>query len=62
MKPFQVKRQFEKEHRTYKNRDVLFFERKADYVKKSRLETTGQTFSNTRVAVEATFVVSLRIA
>ena len=45
MKPFQLKRHFEKEHPTYKDRDVSFFERKADSVKKSRLDTTGQTFA-----------------
>ena len=62
MKPFQLKRHFEKEHPTYKDRDVSFFERKADSVKKSRLDNTAQTFANTGAAVEATYVVSLRIA
>ena len=45
-----------------KDRDVSFFERKADSVKKSRLDTNGQTFANIRAAVEVTYVVSLRIA
>ena len=45
MKLFQLKRHFEKEHPKYKDRDVYFFERKADSVKQSRLKTTGQTFT-----------------
>ena len=39
MKPFQLKRHFEKEHPTYKDLDVSFFERKADSVNKSGLDT-----------------------
>ena len=41
MKPFQLKRHFEKKHPTYKDRDVSFFEEKADSVKKSSLDTNG---------------------
>ncbi|KAI6649906.1 zinc finger BED domain-containing protein 5-like [Oopsacas minuta] len=48
MKPFKLKRHFEKEHPTYTDRDVSIFERKADSVKKSRLDTNGQTFASTR--------------
>ena len=59
MKPFQL---FEKEHPTYKDRDVSFFQRKSDSAKKSRLDTTGQTFVNIKAAVEASYAVSLRIA
>ena len=57
---FQFKRHFEKKHPTYK--DLSFFERKADSVKRSRLDTNGQTFVNIKVAVDTTYVVSLRIA
>ena len=62
MKPFQLRRHFEKEHPTYKDRDVSFFQRKSDSAKKSRLDTTGQTFVNIKAAVEASYAVSLRIA
>ena len=56
MKPFQLKRHFDKKHPTYKDRDVSFFERKADSVKKSRLDTNGQTFANITRAICATYV------
>ena len=53
MKPFQLKRHFEKEHPAYKDRDIYFFQRKSDSAKKSRLDNTGQTYINTRAAVES---------
>ncbi|KAI6659872.1 zinc finger BED domain-containing protein 5-like [Oopsacas minuta] len=62
MKPLELKRHFEKEHPTYKDRDVSFFQRQSQSVKKSRLDTTGQTAITIRVAVEASYVVSLRIS
>ena len=61
MKPFQLKRHFEKEHQTFNDRDVSFFQRQSQSVKKS-LDTTGQTAITIRAAVEASYVVSLRIA
>ena len=36
--------------------------RKADSVKRSKLDTNGQTFANIKAALDATYVVSLRIA
>ncbi|KAI6648172.1 zinc finger BED domain-containing protein 5-like [Oopsacas minuta] len=62
MKPFQLKRHFEKEHPTHNDRDVSFFQRQSQSVKKSRLDTTGQTAITIRAAVEAPYVVSLRIS
>ena len=62
MKPFQLKRHFEKEHPTYNHRDISFFERQSQSAKKSRLDTTGQTTITIRATVEASNVVSLRIA
>ena len=59
---FQLKRHFEKEHPTYNDRDISFFERQSQSAKKSRLDTTGQTAITIRAAVEASYVVSLRIA
>ena len=61
MKPFKLKRHFEKEHPTYNNRDISFFERQSQSAKKSRLDTTGQTAITIRAAVEASYVVSLCI-
>ena len=62
MKPFQLKRHFDKEHPTYNDRYITFFERQSQSAKKSRLDTTGQTAITIRAAVEASYVVSLRIA
>ena len=62
MKPFQLERHFEKEQPTYNDRDISFFERQSQSAKKSRLDTTGQTVITIRAAVEASYVVSLRIA
>ncbi|KAI6656238.1 protein ZBED8-like [Oopsacas minuta] len=62
MKPFQLKIHFEKEHPTYSDRDVSSFQRQSQSVKKSRLDTTGQTAITIRAAVEASYVVSLRIS
>ncbi|KAI6649935.1 protein ZBED8-like [Oopsacas minuta] len=58
MKPFELKRHFEKEHSTYNDRNVSFFQRQSQSVKKSRLDTTGQTAITIRAEVEASYVVS----
>ena len=57
MKPFQLKRHFEKEHPTYSDRDISFFERQSQSAKKSRLDTTGQTAITIRAATHLCFAI-----
>ena len=62
MKPLKLKRHLETKHTDCKDKDVSFFERKANCVKRSRMDSIGVFQQQNRAAVEATFVVSLRIA
>ena len=62
MKPFRLKRHFEKERPIYNDRDISFFERQSQSATNSRLDTTEQTAITIRAAVEASYIVSLRIA
>ena len=62
MKPFQLKRQFEKEHSYYKDKDISFFQRKVDTVKRTKLDATGDFHSSSKSALEASYIVSLKIS
>ena len=62
MKPSKLKRHLETKHTDRKDKDLSFFERKANCVKRSRMDSSGVFQQQNRAAVEATFVVSLRIA
>ena len=62
MKPFQLRRHFEKEHPTYKDRNISFFQRKTKSAKNARIDSTAKTSQQSKAAVEASYVVSLRIA
>ena len=62
MKPSKLKRHLETKHTDCKDKDLSFFERKANCVKRSRMDSSGVFQQQNRAAVEATFVVSLRIA
>ena len=62
MKPFQLKRHFEKEHPDYKDKDISFFQRKVDTVKRTKLDATGDFHTSSKSALEASYIVSLRIA
>ena len=62
MKPSKPKRHLETKHTDCKDKDLSFFERKANCVKRSRMDSSGVFQQQNRAAVEATFVVSLRIA
>ena len=62
MKPFQLRRHFEKEHRTYKDRNISFFKRKAKSAQNARIDNIGKTTQQSKAAVEASYVVSLRVA
>ena len=59
MKPFQLRRHFEKEHPTYKDRTTSFFQRKAKFAQNARIDSTGKTSQQSKAAVEASYVVSL---
>ena len=62
MKPFQLKRHFEKEHPDYKDKDISFFQRKADTAKRTKLDATGDFHTSSKSALEASYIVSLWIA
>ena len=62
IKPFQLKRHFEKEHLDCKNIDISFFKRKVDTVRRNKLDATGDFHPNPKSALEAPYIVSLRIA
>ena len=62
MKPSKLKRHLETKHTDCKDKDLLFFERKANCVKRSRMDNSGVFQQPNRASVEATFVISLRIA
>ena len=62
MKPFQLKRHFEKEHSDCKDKDISFFQRKVDTVKRTKLDATGDFHSSSKSALEASYIVSLQIA
>ena len=62
MKPSKLKRHLETKHTDCKDKDLLFFERKANCVKRSRMDSSGVFQQRNRASVEATFIISLRIA
>ena len=62
MKPSKLKMHLQTKHTDSKDKDLSFFERKANCVKRSRMDSSGVFQQQNRAAVEATFVVSLRIA
>ena len=62
MKPSKLKKHLETKHTDCKDKDLSFFERKANCVKRSRMDSSGVFQQQNRAVVEATFVVSFRIA
>ena len=57
MKPFQLRRHFKKEHPTYKDRNISFFQRKVKSAQNARIDSTGKTYQQSKAAVEASYVV-----
>ena len=55
MKPLKPKRHLETKHTDCKDKDLSFFERKANCVKRSRMDSSGVFQQQNRAAVEATF-------
>ncbi|KAI6648386.1 zinc finger BED domain-containing protein 5-like [Oopsacas minuta] len=62
MKQFQLKRHFEKEHPDYEDKVISFFQQMVDTVKKTKLDATGDFQTSSKSALEASYIVSLRIA
>ena len=62
IKPSKLKRHLETKYTDCKDKDLLFFKRKANCVKRFRMDSSQVFQQQNRAAVEATFVVSLRIA
>ena len=62
MKPFQLKGHFENEHSDCKDKDISFFQRKVDTVKRTMLDATGDFHSSSVSALEASYIVSLQIS
>ncbi|KAM4749061.1 zinc finger BED domain-containing protein 5-like [Rhinophrynus dorsalis] len=62
MKPNKLKRHFDSKHPSFASKDIQYFKYKDDGVKKSRLDTGGKYQQQNLAAVEASYLVALRIA
>ena len=62
MKPNKMKRHFDAKHPIFAGKDVQYLKNKADGVKKSRLDFGGKYQLQNMAAIEASYLVSLRIA
>ncbi|XP_039213888.1 zinc finger BED domain-containing protein 5-like [Crotalus tigris] len=62
MMPNKLKRHFESKHPSYAGKDTNYFRTKADGLKKARLDTGGKYHKQNIAAIEASYVVTLRIA
>ena len=61
MKPNKMKRNFDAKHPNFAGKDVQYFKNKADGVKKSRLDLGGKYQQQNMAAIEASYLVALRI-
>ena len=62
MKPNKLKRHFDTKHPNLSGQDVQYFKNKAEGVKKSRLDSGGKYQQQNVAAIEASYLVALRIA
>ena len=62
MKPSKLKRHLETRHPEILSKDPSFFKRMGNGLKRSRLDTTGVYSQQSIACIEASYVVSLRIA
>ena len=62
MKPNKLKRHFDSKHPSFAGKDTEYFRSKADGVRKARLDTGGKYHQQNVAAVEASYLVALRIA
>ncbi|XP_070257217.1 protein FAM200C-like isoform X1 [Myotis yumanensis] len=62
MKPNKLRRHFDSKHPSFAGKDTNYFRSKADGLKKARLDTGGKYQKENVAAVEASYLVALRIA
>ena len=62
MKPNKFKRHFDTKHQNFSDKDVQYFKNKADGIKKGRLDAGGRYQQQNVAAVDASYLVALRIA
>ena len=62
MKPNKMKRHFDAEHPSFTGKDVQYLKNKTDGVKKSRLDFGRKYQQQNMAAIEASYLVALRIA
>ncbi|KAL1768625.1 zinc finger protein BED domain-containing protein 5-like [Sigmodon hispidus] len=62
MKPNKLKRHFDSKHLSFAGKDISYFRSKADELKKARLDTGSKYPRQNVIAVEASYLVALRIA
>jgi hypothetical protein len=62
MKPNKLKRHFDSKHLSFADKDIHYFKCKADVVKNARLDFSGKYHKQNIAAVEASYLVALRIA
>ncbi|XP_076803440.1 zinc finger BED domain-containing protein 5-like [Clavelina lepadiformis] len=62
MKPNKMKRHFDAKHPNFAGKDVQYFKNKADCVQKNRLHSGGKYQQQNVAAIEASYLVALRIA
>ena len=62
MKPFQLKQHLQGCHPELQNKDREYFKLKQNYLKKTRLDSTGTFRQQTDAIVEASYEVSYKIA
>ncbi|XP_060616127.2 protein FAM200C-like isoform X1 [Anolis sagrei] len=62
MKPNKLKRHFDCKHLSFAGKDASYFRSKADGLKKARVDTGGERRKQNVSALEASYLVALRIA
>ena len=62
MKPNKMKRHFDAKHPNFAGKDVQYLKNKADGVKNSRFDIDGKYQKQNMAAIEASYLVTLRIA
>ncbi|KAK1339624.1 hypothetical protein QTO34_018178 [Cnephaeus nilssonii] len=62
MKPNKLKCHFDSKHLRFASKDTNYFRSKADGLKKARLDTGGKYHKQNVAAIEASYLVALRIA
>ena len=61
MKPNKMRRHLEAERSHLKDKDRSFFQSKADVSKRRRLDDQGEMRTTSKVAIEASYIVTYRV-